>query len=60
MWGRSEGVNTNLRKLVLTLCGCHIEFFKEFGAIPATLRLVLTQLSSGFQGVVLYFKCFMT
>ena len=27
MWGRSEGVNTNLRELVLTQC-----YFKEFGA----------------------------
>ena len=29
MWRRSEGVNTNLRKLVLTRWGCN---FKEFGA----------------------------
>ena len=30
MWGRFEGVNINLRKLVLTRCECHV---KEFGAI---------------------------
>ena len=27
-----EGVNSTL-----TLCGCYLEYFKEFGAIPATL-----------------------
>ena len=31
MWGRYEGVNTNLRELVLMQC--HVEYFKEFGAI---------------------------
>ena len=47
MWRRLEGVNINLRKLVLTRTschvGCHIEYFKEFDTIPEPYsRFVVT------------------
>ena len=37
MRGRFEEVNTNLRELVLTQCGCHVEYFKESSAKLAAL-----------------------
>ena len=43
MWRRLEGININLRKLVLTRCGYHIEYFKEFDTIPEPYsRFVVT------------------